>query len=89
MLLRTVELSPKAEGKLLAAKSVHPDADRAFMAAKWYLTKEAHKGFHVSGGENFTYLYKHSLSFHTVESIIFRYTIDGHRVIVQDIKIDP
>ena len=89
MFLRTLELKPKAKEKLEAAGLVHPNMEKAFMAAKWYLLKEADKGMLLSGVDTPMYVYKHSLRFQTVEHIVFRYSMIGNHILVHDVKIEP
>jgi len=89
MFLRTLELKPRAKAKLEAAGLIHPDVDRAFMAARWHLLKVGDKGMLLAGSDPPMYLYKHNVQFHSVEYFLIRYTLDGNQIVVHDIKIEP
>ena len=89
MLLRTFEVKPKVEQKLKAAEAVHADIERAFMSLKWHLAREADKGFILPNTDPPQRLYKFAVQHNTVETLIVRYTLQGHVIVIHDIVIRP
>jgi len=84
-----LELRPKVEEKLKACQVIHEDVDRAFLAFKWRLFKEAKNGTQVPDTNPPRYIKKIAIRLHSIKTIKALYSIDGFRIIVHDIDIKP